>query len=371
MHAVEWIQGQFALKSDENACLAVLHNRNKMVNAFGNSEWVTQAEGSVQSKSVTSCAGMTAHLVLLAQTRVGFLSGGRGKHTRDLPQAEYLAQLEEAYARATVALTRAQKLCIIMGPLDMRGLLGAATVIGCLKYGAGVCGFDTEHRTVEMFLREPSIDAGPDDGSFLASLRRSVAFAEIYCEASRSLPKIRRLHLIVIDLDRSRNVGKDVYWQFQRAQVSTKYEECFNTLPVPTDASDCLYRCKYVYGYGVDGSDRPSYLLWPRRGSDGHFWLVDPMSGCYFDPSKADFIAPIGLEHFFDAFALVHKRSIREAAAEALEIQLDDIQTNLVVKQSSARRFQLTPISVPDDPPAKRAKTTMEPVSSARDSTMG
>ena len=59
-------------------------------------------------------------------------------------------------------------------------------------------------------------------------------------------------------------------WSFQRAHLSTKYEECFNTLPVPTYASDCPYRCKYVYGYGVDGSDRPSYLLWPRRGSDGH-----------------------------------------------------------------------------------------------------
>ena len=93
------------------------------------------------------------------------------------------------------------------------------------------------------------------------------------------------------------------------------------------------------------------------------------MSGSYFDPSKADFIAPIGLEHFFDAFALVHKRGIREAAAAALEIQLDDIQTNLVVKQSSARRFQLTPVSVPDDPPAKRAKRTKEPVSPSHDST--
>ena len=46
---------------------------------------------------------------------------------KELPQKEVLAQLEEAYARATVALTRAQKLCIIMGPLDMRGLLGERT----------------------------------------------------------------------------------------------------------------------------------------------------------------------------------------------------------------------------------------------------
>ena len=35
-----------------------------------------------------------------------------------------------------MALTRAQQICFIMGPLDMRGLVGAATIIGCLKYGA-------------------------------------------------------------------------------------------------------------------------------------------------------------------------------------------------------------------------------------------
>ena len=63
---VEWVQSKFRLTADENGCLAVLHNRNHMVTTFGNSE-----AGKVQSKSVTSCAGMTAHLVLLAQTRVG------------------------------------------------------------------------------------------------------------------------------------------------------------------------------------------------------------------------------------------------------------------------------------------------------------
>ena len=50
--AVDWLQSQVALSSDENGCLAVLHNRNKMVATFGNSEWVTQSEGAVQSKSV-------------------------------------------------------------------------------------------------------------------------------------------------------------------------------------------------------------------------------------------------------------------------------------------------------------------------------
>ena len=53
---------------------------------------------------------MTAYLVLLAQTRVGFLSGGRGKSFHQLPPQEQAAQREEAHARATVALTRAQEI---------------------------------------------------------------------------------------------------------------------------------------------------------------------------------------------------------------------------------------------------------------------
>ena len=76
--------------------LAVLHNRNKMVNAFATTEWVAGSEGAVISRSVSSCAGMTAYLVLLAQTRVGFLSGGRGKSFRQLAPQEQAAQREEA-----------------------------------------------------------------------------------------------------------------------------------------------------------------------------------------------------------------------------------------------------------------------------------
>ena len=282
--AVDWVQSQFKLTPDENGCLAVLHNRNKMVTAFGNSEWAMQSEGSVQSKSVTSCAGMTAHFVLLAQTRVGFLSGGRSKRMKEFSQHEFLAQLEESYARATVALTRAQKLCIIMGPLDMRGLMGAATVIGCLKYGAGVCGVQEENSSVEVFLKEDCIDEGPDDSAFLASLRRSlntprgvyppVALAEIYCEDSRPLTRIRRLHLIVVDLERSRNVSKRVYGQFQHVHLSAELDECLNTLPVPITNSGCPYRSRYVYGYGIDGSDRPSYLLWPLLACGSLDWQV-------------------------------------------------------------------------------------------------
>ena len=265
---------------------------------------------------------------------------------KELPQKEVLAQLEEAYARATVALTRAQKLCIIMGPLDMRGLLGAATVIGCLKYGAGVCGVHADNPSAEVFLKERSLNAGPDDSAFLQSLRWSlntprgayptVALAEIYREHKLPLTKIRRLHSMVVDLNKSRSVSTRVYQDFKECQIPADLAGCLNTLPVPISRRDCPFRVRFVFAYSVDNSDRPSYLLWPHRGTGGQFWLVDPWSGNYFDLAAARFIAPIGLEHFFDAFALNHRRLLRVDAAAALRLPLDDVSDTLVVKQNRA-----------------------------------
>ena len=160
-------------------------------------------------------------------------------------------------------------------------------------------------------------------------------------------------------------MGSDVCWQYQKINASARYEECFNTLPVPMTDAECPLRCRY--GYGV--SDRPSYLLWPRRGSDGHFWLMEPKTGDYFDPAKANFIAPLGVEHFFDAFALEQTRDIREDAAIALELDSEDILPNLVVKKAVARQFKLTPVPVPEDPPAKRAKRMKEQVSPSHETT--
>ena len=46
--------GAFDLSAGEDGCLAVLHNRNKIVESFASSAWVTQPDGAVLSRSVTS-----------------------------------------------------------------------------------------------------------------------------------------------------------------------------------------------------------------------------------------------------------------------------------------------------------------------------
>ena len=74
---VEWLTERCAFHADAKSSLAVLHNRNDMTNLFCASNWVSESKDSIVSRGVTTCAGMTAHTVILAQTRVGFLTGGR------------------------------------------------------------------------------------------------------------------------------------------------------------------------------------------------------------------------------------------------------------------------------------------------------
>ena len=215
-----------------------------MVNAFTNTEWVSGSGGAIISRSVTSCAGMTAFLVLLAQTRVGFLSGGRGKSFHQLPAQEQASRKEEAYARATVALTRAQQICFIMGPLDMQRLVGAATIIGCLKYGASFSGLDDQDDSVFLIhLKDEDLLESPDDSAFLQSLRFScarvngvylpLALVEAYITEEDSAPKVRRLHLVAVDLHRRRRMADRVWRLLVDLQVDRCAEECLHTLPIP------------------------------------------------------------------------------------------------------------------------------------------
>ena len=98
-----------------------------------------------------------------------------------------------------MALTRAQQICFIMGPLDMRGLVGAATIIGCLKYG----GLDDQDDPVFLIrLKDEDLLQAPDDSAFLQSLRFScatfsgvyppLALVEAYITEEDSAPRVRR-----------------------------------------------------------------------------------------------------------------------------------------------------------------------------------
>ena len=232
---VEWLQEHIEFGQDSTDNLAVLHNQNHMVHEFGLSAWVTQSRRQVISRNVTSCAGMTAYMVVVAQTKVGFLTGGRGEKFRKLPEEERRTQEEEAYARATVALTRARKICVIFCPLDMKGLIGAATVMGSLMYGAGHCW----NGMVNMHLRNSSLDDCLSDDQFLSFLDHAdvppgitaqrryppVALIECVADLTHTHYKVRRLHLVIVDLWRP--------WKIHKTQVRSLTDQLRRLQPGP------------------------------------------------------------------------------------------------------------------------------------------
>ena len=199
----------------------VLHNRNDMSGALNSSVWVANSKGKVISRRVTSCAGMTAQHVLLAQTKTAFLTGGRGYSFQELSPEDKQSQREEACARATVALTRAQRFCFIMCPLDMKGIIGAATVVGCLQHGAGE---SSTGSSLLVELKASCLAGSRDDANFLAALRHSAtvktgefppaALVELYSEPEAIAARLRRLHLVIADLCHPRKTATRIEKQF-------------------------------------------------------------------------------------------------------------------------------------------------------------
>ena len=55
------IETEYKFFLDAKSSLVVLHNQNDTVTHFKASSWVSEAQGTVVSRGVTTCAGMTAH----------------------------------------------------------------------------------------------------------------------------------------------------------------------------------------------------------------------------------------------------------------------------------------------------------------------
>ena len=78
-----------------------------------------RGHSKIKIQSVASSAGGTAMMAMVAQPYRGHLNG----NVKD----EF--DMEECYARATVAGTQAQSLTVIVSPLDMQGMIGMMQVL--------------------------------------------------------------------------------------------------------------------------------------------------------------------------------------------------------------------------------------------------
>ena len=338
---VDWLLERCDFQPDAKSNLAVLHN------LFRASNWVSSSHDSIVSRGVTTCAGMTAHTVLLAQTKVGFLTGGRKKSFRLLSEDEQMVQLEEAYARATVAITRARSLCLIMGPLDMKGLLGAATVMGTLMYGAGHVWAGQAH----FYLHDGDLSHSPPDETFVHMLQQNCclsgphfpppAIVEALQDYVTHYYKVRRLHLIVVDLWRP--------WKYNTAQARAITDQLWHishgddthrVSPFRPDGPEPPLRCRrFPYGYALDGSECPSYLVWPQR--DGQSYVLLDTSTTDTLPLNHEFFRPLGMEHFYDSFALESQISVRREALHLFGLREDELLPDLHITRDGVLRIRL------------------------------
>ena len=344
---VDWLLERRDFQPDAKSNLAALHNRNDMTNLFRASNWVSSSNDSIVSRGVTTCAGMTAHTVLLAQTKVGFLTGGRKKSFRLLSEDEQMVQLEEAYARATVAITRARSLCLIMGPLDMKGLLGAATVMGTLMYGAGHVWEGQAH----FYLHDGELSCSPPDGTFIHMLQQNCiltgphfpppAIVEALQDYVTHYYKVRRLHLIVVDLWRPWKYNTDCAKAItDQLWYISHCDDTHRVSPFRPDGPKPPLRCRrFAYGYALDGSECPSYLVWPQR--EGHSYvLLDTFTNDTL-PLNQEFFRPLGMEHFYDSFALESQISVRWEALRLFGLREDELLPDMHITRDGVLRIRL------------------------------
>jgi len=80
----------------------------------------------------------------------------------------------------------------------------------------------------------------------------------------------------------------------------------------------------------MDGADMPCYILWPMHGK-----------------VICGFMAPVGIEHFFEAFSLDPKRPWRTAACQALGLQEGSILEDTHIYQLEDGKFDLAPRCIP------------------------
>ena len=99
-------------------------------------------------------------------------------------------------------------------------------------------------------------------------------------------------------------------------------------------------RCRrFAYGYALDGSECPSYLVWPQR--DGQSYTLLDTSTTDTLVLDQNFFRPLGMQHFYDSFALVSQICVRREALSLFGLREDELLPDLHITREGVLRIGL------------------------------
>ena len=145
-----------------------------------------------------------------------------------------------------------------------------------------------------------------------------------------------------MDLQHPRRSASQAEKNVYRIMVSARDYWAVNTTPIPLKQGE-RWRCRYAFGYGLDGSDLPCFLLRPERTEINSFGVVNCSTAAFYDLRATRSIENLGLEHFYAAFRLRSSRDVRSAAAKAFGFNIESISEDCSVGMDIARPLQLIP----------------------------
>ena len=117
-----------------------------------------------------------------------------------------------------------------------------------------------------MELKAGSLAQSRDDSNFLEAFRLSATvktgefppatLVELYYEPEASAVRLRRFHLVIVDLCHPRKTATSTEKYFYQQITGLRNERGGSVTPIPLCNQD-EWRCRYVFGYNLDDSDKP------------------------------------------------------------------------------------------------------------------
>ena len=101
-----------------------------------------------------------------------------------------------------------------------------------------------------------------------------------------------------------------------------------------------LWCRRFAYGYALDGSEFPCYLVWPQRDERSYVLLDTATSDTLVLDEKSSF-RPLGMQHFYDSFALVFQIGICSDALELFGLYDDELLPDLHITRAGVLRAEL------------------------------